>query len=295
MSQKILLKKYIKGKSLCGRVITEIKKIAGAWSDYHVGTFGASVAYYTIFSIAPVLVIAISIAGIFLNKSSVQAGILAQFKETFGQNSSDFIQSLIQANTSDSTNIIVSIAGFILLLIGAAGIFSQLQTALDTIFDSFPAKKLPKGFWFSMRQKVLSFGMVLAIGFLLLISLVLSALVVVFGRTLAHYVPMGEIIGYLIEFIVSFALISAFLTLTYKILPSKRLALKPAIVGGLVTGILFTISKFLLGVYLGSSQLITTYGAASTLVLFVLWAYYISQVFFFGAIILKLYVVPKTT
>lgn len=279
-------------KKAIKKPIAEIKKIAKAWSNSNAATYGASVAYYTVFSIAPLLVIAISITGIFLDKQSAQASIIAQFHSTFGQNGADLIQTLIQSKASTQTSIILTIVGFIILLVGATGIFGQLQMALDTIFESLPEKS-GKGIWLTIRQKLLSFGMVLSVGFMLFISLALSAVISFVSNYFGNLVPGAHFLATSVELLISLVLISFFLALTYKLLPSKRLKWKPALIGGLIAGILFTISKFILGWYLGSSQAFTSYGAASSLVLIIIWTYYMSQVFFFSAIMVRLYIVTK--
>ncbi len=274
-------------------IVAHAKRISALWSSARVGTFGASIAYYTIFSIAPLLVIAISVAGIFLDRTAAQTAVIDQFNATFGPRGGEFIESLIRARATEGADIVLSIVGFVVLLIGAAGIFSQLQTALNTIFENLPDKTVRRGVWLFIRQKLLSFGMVLSIGFLLLVSLALSALLTAFGGALSRMMPQAVVVGHIIDFVVSFALISVFLALTYKVLPSKRLAWRPALIGGAITGAFFMVSKLLLGLYLGSSTAFTGYGAASALVLFVLWFYYMSQVFLFGAIVVRLYVVPS--
>ena len=272
--------------------ITHAKKIWDAWSRSKAGTFGASVAYYTVFSIAPLLVITITITSLFLDTATAQASIIAQFQSTFGSSGASFIQTLIESKASPQTNILLSIAGFVILLLGAMGIFSQLQQGLDTVFENLPSK-IEKGLWSNILQKLLSLGMVLSIGFLLLVSLVLTAVISSISGYFATITPGAQILGQIVELIVSLLLLSGFLGLTYKILPSKRLPWKPALMGGLITGILFLISKYLLGLYLGSSEAFTSYGAASSLVLLIIWTYYMAQVFLLGAIIIRLYLLPN--
>ncbi len=236
--------------------------------------------------------IAIAISSFFINQSSAQASIIEQFRATFGQGGADLIESLIRANVSEQANIVVGIIGFSILLLGATGVFSQLQAALDTIFESLPEKPL-NGWWAVITQKLLSLGMVLSVGFLLLASLVLSAVIKVISSGLADSLPEVGVLAHILELAISFILISLFLGLMYRVLPSKRLRWKPALVGGLIAGVLFTISKYLLGLYLGSAEPFSSYGAASALVLVIIWTYYMSQVFFLSAILLRLYVVPK--
>ncbi len=274
------------------RFITEFKKIKKAWSLSSAGTFGASVAYYTVFSIAPLLVIAIAITGIFLDGKAAEAAIIVQFTSTFGQSGGEFIQNLIQAKTTTNTGVILSIIGFIVLLFGATGIFKELQKALDTIFESLPTK-IEGGFLTTLRKRILSVGMVISVGFLLFVSLVLSTIITAFSHRFSDLVSGIEVIARVVEFSVSFALISFFLSLMYKFLPNKRIAWKPALAGGLIAGLLFTISKYCIGLYLASTTAFTGYGAAAALVLLIFWTYYMSQIFFFSAVLVKVYLVKR--
>ena len=278
--------------SLGKKIISHSKRIYKTWSDSNGGTYGAAVAYYTVFSLAPLLVIAISITSLFVSKIAAQASIISQFKSTFGANGALLIENLIQSKPSTQTSITLVVIGFIVLIIGANGVFAQMQKALDAIFKDLPEKTtrgLPAKIW----HKVLSFGLVLSVGFLLLVSLALSALITAISGYLSNIFPNVDIFYHIIESVISLAITSFFFGLIYKVLPSKRLDWKPALIGGVIVSILFTFSKYLLGTYLGYSLLFTTYGAASTLVLLILWAYYMSQVFFFGAIILRLYLMPN--
>jgi membrane protein len=281
--------KFVKAYRKC---IEYIKQIIHVWSECKMGTFGAAVAYYAVFSIAPLLIIATSVTGLFVNESSVRATIIDQFRMTFGENGADFIQTVIQSKVSTQTSIWVTIVGFLILLIGATGVFSQMQAALNTIFESLP-NKIVKGPWSIVRRRVLSLAMVLSLGFLVLLSLTLDIIIVSTSKYLSVFAEGINSLTPFTESIVSFILISFFLTLTYKVLPSKRLGWKPALVGGAIAGVLFTVSKYFLGVYFGSHHYVSGYGAASTIVLFVIWAYYMSQVFFLGAIFLRLYIIPK--
>ena len=279
-------------KFLKSSVVVHVRKVLNAESSANISTYSASVGYYTIFSIGPLLVIAISISSIFIKANTAQNTIILQFQNVFGKSGADFIQMLIQSKESYKTSIILSVISFIILLIGAMGIFTQLQKGLDAIFHSLP-KKVIHSTWASIRQKLLSLGMVLSVGFLLLVSLIFSAMMNTVLKYLSPLLPKANLIFYISEFIISFIGVSFLLALVYKVLPSKKLTWKPALVGGLIAGILFLISKYLLGWYLGSSTAYTSYGKASSLVLLILWGYYMSQVFFFSAVLVRLYIIPK--
>jgi membrane protein len=273
-------------------ILREAKRLSSAWSKAKTSTYGAAVAYYTTFSLAPLLVIAVSIAGIVLDRSAVEASIMSQFRGTFGESGALLIQSLINSKTPQGANIAMSAVGFVLVLVGATGIFGALQAALDAIFSSLPEKG-EKGIWKTIVQKIASVGMVLSLGFVLIVSLAASAALNAFSGTFGALVPGGMVISEIIEFAVSLILVSAFLGCMFKFLPSKRLAWKPACAAGLIAGIMFTVGKYLLGLYLGSSSAASAYGAASSLVLIILWTYYMAQVLFLSAILSKLYVIKK--
>lgn len=272
--------------------LDEIKRVAAFWREVKAGTFGSSVAYYAIFSIAPILLILLSVISLFLDRSYATTELLAEITNVFGKNGADFMNSLINSRVSDSTSIIASIGGFIILLLGAAGVFNELQKALDIIFDSLP-KKVKSGVWQTVRKKLLSFGMVLSLGFILLVSLVLSVAISLFVETVGGLMPAAGILIRIADFILSLSLISLFLSVLYKFLPSYQLEWRPALQGGALSGILFTISKYVLGWYLGSSSSFDAYGTASTLVFLIVWVFYMAQVFFFSAIIVRLYLVKK--
>lgn len=265
----------------------ESKRISSAWRDSKASTYGASVAYYTIFSIAPLLIIAVAIAGLVIDASVAKASILNEFTNVFGQSGTLFIDSLLSSRTTQSSNIFLIIAGFIIILLGATGIFSELEDALDSIFEADPKERI--GIRGRLKEKLLSIGMVLFVGFLLLVSLATSATVTVVSEILLSGIPGANFLVRFSEISVSFILISLFLSLIYRFLPSKKIGNKASLIGGFIAGAFFTIGKYLVGIYLGSSTAISIYGSAATLVLIIIWAYYMAQIFFFSSILVKLY------
>ncbi len=275
-------------KKIGGAGLKEVRKIGAIWSDSKTSTFGAAVAYYTIFSIAPLLVISISIASLVLDKMETERAIISQFQATFGQNGAAFIEALVNAKIPNEASIAFIFFGFIVILVGATGIFTQLQTALNTIFENLPNKG-KEGFWRTIRQKLLSFGMVLSVGFLLLASLIASTFIS-FLSDMAHGILPGVVVLFRsVELLVSFGIIAFFFALLYKFLPTKRLDWKSALLGGAITSVLFSVGKYVLGLYLGSSKAFNAFGGASALVLLIVWVNYMSQIFFLSAIITRLY------
>ncbi len=269
----------------------EALRFVDVWSDSNATTYGAAVAYYTVFSIAPLLLIAISVAGLVVERSQVETSVVGQFQSVFGEGGAVFIQSLINARVPHDTNIIFIIIGLAATLLGATGVFSGLQSGLDAIFAKLPQKKAVRSMWKIIFQKIYSLGMVLSLGFVMVVSLMASAFLTAFSQTVNAALPGGIIISTLVEFVFSFGLISLFLGCLLKLLPSERIGWKAALKGGLVAGALFVVGKFALAWYLGTSSVVSAYGAASSVVLLILWTYYLSLAFFLSAIITRLYFV----
>ncbi len=267
-------------------------RLGAAWNSADVGIHGAATAYATLFSLAPLLIIALAVAGLFLDPQVVQRSIASQFGSTFGQNGASMIETLISAARPTSGTVITTIFGIIAIILGSIGIFSVLQSALNRIFDHMPEKQTARGVWRVILDKLVSIGMVLSLGFVLVASLVASAAFTALGGQIARFIPGGEAVAFLLEIVVSYVLTSLFLGLIMKYLPSKKIPSRTAIAGGLIAGAFFMIGKYALGLYLGSSHAANAYGAASAVVLLVLWTYYISQAFFLSAIIARLYFLP---
>lgn len=269
----------------------EALRFVDVWNKANATTYGAAVAYYTVFSIAPLLLIAISVAGLIVDRAEVESSVISQFQGVFGDGGAVFIQSLIRAQVPHDTNVVLILVGLVATLLGATGVFSGLQSGLDAIFATLPRKKISRSIWWMIFQKIYSLGMVLSLGFVLVVSLMASAFLKAFSQTINNAVPGGLIISTLVDFVFSFLLISLFLGCLLKLLPSERIGWKPSLQGGFVAGALFVVGKFALALYLGSSSSLNAYGAASSVVLLILWTYYLSLAFFLSAIITRLYFV----
>ncbi len=273
-------------------LIKEAKRLLAAWEEATPGTYGAAVAYYSIFSLAPLLIIAIAIAGIAFNSSTVQESVLTQFSSTFGDSGATFIRSLISSKSAVSKNIVSAVIGSVLVLIGATGIFGALQSGLDAIFKTLPIKKA-KGVWKTLLQKLLSIGMVFSLGFILLASLTISTALVALSAFLSSYLPGIDLLLMAVNFVVSYALIALFLSGMFIFLPSERVPFKPALIGGCIAAAFFMLGKYILGLYFTLTSAGNAFGVASALVLIILWSFYLSQVLFLSAIILRLYLVSS--
>jgi membrane protein len=260
------------------------KETVAEWSEDNVPLLAAALAYYTVFSLAPLLIIAIAIAGFFFGEEAARGEIIGQIQGFVGREGAEAIQAMIQnANRPGSGGTIATITGVIILLFGASGVFGQLQVALNTIWEVKP--KPGNGIKSFLQSRFLSFGMVLVIGFLLLVSLVLAAIASYFGSL----VPGLVIVGQVVNFIISFGVITVLIAAIYKFLPDVNIPWTNLWIGAGVTALLFNLGKFLLGLYLGSSSVGSAYGAAGSLVVLLIWVFYSAQILLFGAEFTQVY------
>jgi membrane protein len=268
-------------------IFTLLKNAAQEWSEDKASRLAAALSYYTIFSLAPLLVIVIAIAGLVFGQEAAQQELLAQIEGLVGEEGATAIQEMIAGASDTGDSILAAVIGFVLLLFGASGVFAQLQDAMNTMWEVKP--KEGRGILAIVKDRILSFGMVLVIGFLLLVSLVLSAALAALSNFMAGLLPANEIIMQVISFAVSFAVISFLFALIFKYLPDAEVAWGDVWLGAIVTALLFTIGKELIGLYLGRSAVASTYGAAGSLVILLLWVYYSAQILFFGAEFTQVY------
>ncbi len=265
-----------------------IKDTATEWSEDNVPLLAAALAYYTVFSLAPLLLIAIAIAGFFFGEEAARGEIIGQIQGLVGREGAQAIQAMIQnANRPGSGGTIATIIGVIVLLFGASGVFGQLQVALNTIWEVKP--KPGNGIKSFLQSRFLSFAMVLVIGFLLLVSLVLSAILTAVSHYFGSLVPGFVIVGQLVNFVISFGVVTVLIAAIYKFLPDVNIPWKNLWVGAGVTAVLFNLGKFLLGLYLGSSSVGSAYGAAGSLVVVLIWVFYSAQILLFGAEFTQVY------
>jgi membrane protein len=257
------------------------------WVEDKAPRLGAALAYYTVFSIAPLIVIVIAIGGLWFGKEAAQAQIFGQLAGLVGEQGAQAISGMLQAANKPHEGMIASSLAIITLLFGATGVFIQLQDALNTIWEVKP--KPGRGVWGFIRQRLLSLAMVFGIGFLLLVSLVLSAALAAAGKWFEGALPGGEEIWQILNFVLSFAVVAALFTLMFKYLPDVKIAWRDVWLGGVLTALLFTIGKFALGMYLGRSSVSSAYGAAGSLVILLLWVYYSAQILFLGAEFTQVY------
>jgi membrane protein len=247
---------------------------------------GAAIAFYAVTSIAPVLLIVIAIAGLVFGEDAAENAIVAQLSDLMGPQAAQVLQSAVASAASKSSGTIATIIGVITLMVTASGVFGEMQSTLNAIW-----KAEPKGTTLSrlIRARAASLGLVAALGLLLIVSLVVSAALTAFGSYLDAILPFGELLFPAMNFLVSLLPISILFAAIYKVLPDRQLEWRDVIVGGVVTAVLFNIGKSLIGWYIGSSAVASSYGAAGALIILLLWVYYSIQLFLLGAEFTKIY------
>ena len=240
---------------------------------------GAAIAYYTVLSIGPVLVICIAIAGLFFGQDAARGAIVLQLKGLMGDQAAELIQTTIKSASNRSSGILATVIGLATLLITASGVFGEMQFALNVIWKAEPKGGLTT----ILKARAASLGLVATLGFLLMVSLVLSAGLHALGAFLNDRLPGSEFLFQGLNFVISLAMVSLLFAAIYKILPDRSLQWRDVGVGAVVTALMFTIGKTLIGIYIGSSSVASSYGAAGALVIVLVWIYYSSQIFLLGA------------
>ncbi len=258
------------------------------WSEDRASSMGAAIAYYTLFSLAPLLVIAIAIAGAVFGAEAARGEIMGQLEGLVGADAARAVERLLAGAGDRSTGRVASIVGVVTLLLGASTVFSELQSDLDRIW------KVPPAAHGAVREllvpRLLSFGMVLGIGFLLMVSLLLSAAVAALGKYWADRIGgPTELLMHGADLLVSILAMTLLFAMIYKILPRARIAWSDVWAGAAITSLLFSVGKVLVGLYLGKTGAASGYGAAGAVVLVLLWVYYSAQIFLLGAEFTKVY------
>lgn len=265
--------------NLCYETVNE-------WVNDRASRKGAALAFYTVFSLAPILILSIAIAGMFFGQEAARGEIFSQVKDLLGSDAAAAIQAMIQSASRPGAGIIATLIGLITLCIGATTALAELKDGLDQIWDAPPERT--SGFWYFIRKRLLSVGLILSLGFLLLVSLVFSALVSALARTWGPADATGLVLQGL-NFLFSFALVTLLFAMIYKILPSVHIAWKDVAIGSIITAALFSVGKSLIGIYLGNSAVTSSYGAAGSVILVLIWVYYSAQIFLLGAEFTKVY------
>ncbi len=253
-----------------------------AWRDDFAPSMGAAIAYYTAFSIAPLLVIVIAIAGLIFGNDSAQGHVYRQVAGVLGPEGSNAVRAMVESASATTESVVAIIIGSLLLVVGATTVFAELQSDLDRIWR-VPALKTRRGIWALLRGRLLSLGLVVTIGFVMLISLVLSAALVALSEWWSAYFDGFEWLLLGLDFVVSIGIVSILFALMYKILPSAPIAWSDVFVGAFVASLLFAIGKVLVGLYVGKAAIASAFGAAGSLAVLLIWVYYSAQIFLLGA------------
>ena len=263
-----------------------LKETFHEWGEDKVPRLGAALAYYSVFSIAPLLILVIAAAGLIFGKEAARGEVVDEIKGTVGEPVARAVEQMLAHNSGTGQTVGAVVIGVVTLLFGAAGVFGQLQDALNTVWKVTP--KPGRGIWGFIHDRFLSLAMVLGTGFLLLVSLVLTAGLAALSSSWSHVLPGGAGLWAAVNLVVSLVMMLLF-ALIFKYLPDAKVAWRDVWMGAGLTAALFTLGKFLLGWYLGQASTVSAYGAAGSLVVILLWVYYASQILLFGAEFTRVY------
>jgi len=264
-----------------------LREVVQKWSNDNALTLGAALAYYTIFSLAPLLVLAIAVAGLVFGRAAAQGEIVAQMQGVLGPSGAELIESMIERASEPASGVLATVISLVTMFFGASGVFGQLQGSLNRIWGADTRRR--RGVKGQLQRRAASFSMILGIGFLLLVSLALSALISGLHRFIDEYLTVPSGLLSLTNLGVSFLIVTALFAMIFKLLPDARIEWRDVWLGAAVTALLFTIGKSLIGLYLGRAGVTSVYGAAGSLVLVLLWVYYSSQLLFLGAEFTEVY------
>ena len=257
------------------------------WYEDRAPRLGAALAYYTVFALAPGLILIIALAGLFLGKEAAQGQIISQVQDLAGEAGAQAVRAAIESARNAEGSLLASSLGAVTLLFGLWGVFGELQDALNTIWGV--RARSGRGVVGVIRERFWSFTMVVGIGFLLLVSLAASAWLAAVGKFFSRLLPLPTVMMETTNALLSFVVITFMFAVIYKLLPDVKIAWGNVWTGAAVTAVLFTIGKTLIGLYLGRSTVASVYGAAGSLIVILLWVYYSAQIVFFGAEFTKVY------
>ena len=264
------------------------KKAVLAWVDDLAPSMGAAISYYTIFSLAPLLVIVIAIAGAIFGREAVQGEIVVQLQSLIGRDGALAVQGLIKSASEPSKGIVAGAISIVVLLVGATTVFAELQSALDRIWH-VPERAKPTGLWAILRARVLSFGLILGLAFLLMVSLSVSSAVAAFGTWTSGMVPGWGRVLQVFNILLSIGISTVLFAMIYKFMPTVKIVWRDVWIGALVTSVLFEIGKAGIALYIGKSGVNESFAAAGSLVVLLAWVYYAAQIFLLGAEFTKVY------
>jgi membrane protein len=257
------------------------------WNNDNATMLGAALSFFTIFSLAPLLLIAIAIAGLAFGERAARGEIVGQIQNLIGQQSAGLVQEMLVHINKPQANILAAVLGLAILLLGASGVFLQLQSAMNIVWKV--RIKRNSGVRVAVRQRLLSFSIVAATGFLLLVSLLISAILSALDSTLRRIWPGSTLLLWGLGLLISLTVIAGVFAMIFKVLPDAKIRWGDVWIGAFVTSVLFNLGRFLIGLYLGNSGVASTYGAAASLVIILLWVYYSALILFLGAEFTQVY------
>jgi len=259
-----------------------LKRMSKSWLDDYVPSMGAALAYYTMFSLAPLLLIVISVAGLVFGQDAARGEIQMQLSSLMGDRGAGAIQDLLASVDQPAQGMAATVLGVVLLFIGATTVFGELQDSLDRIWR-VPMRTKTNGWLALVRARLLSFGLILAIGFLLIVSLVVSAALAIMGKWLSPIFGGWLALAAVTNAVGGFLLVAVMFAFIYKVMPRAYVLWRDVWIGAIFTALLFTLGKSLIGLYIGRSGVVSGFGAAGSLVVILLWVYYSAQIFLIGA------------
>ena len=263
------------------QVVHVVRCAVTEWLSHRASSKGAALAFYTLFSLAPILVLVIAIAGFFYGTDAAQGQLLDELRGLVGKQGAETIQAILAGARNKESGKLATIIATVLLLVGATSAFAELKDSLDEIWDVPPPKDAT--WWDTVRTRLLSFGLILTLGLLLMFTLVVSAALSVLEKYLGGMWHSATIILGWVAWAVSFLVIAVMFGAIYKLLPRVKLSWHDVTIGALGTAIMFTVGKFAIGLYIGNSGTTSSFGAAGSLIALLLWVYYSAQIFFLGA------------
>ncbi|HEX8311727.1 MAG TPA: YihY/virulence factor BrkB family protein [Chthoniobacteraceae bacterium] len=264
-----------------------LKETASCWSAHKAPKMGAALAYYTVFSLAPLVILVLSIVSIFYERDAARAQLVREASSFIGSQGAEIIDGILKQGAQNGTNRWSAVIGFLVVLFGASGAFAELQDSLNHIWGV--KERTGRAFWIKIKDRLLSFSMIFVIGFLLLVSLLISAAIAAADKYMSGVLPGADMIWQVGNIIIPLAITTILFATIFKVLPDVRIAWRDVWVGGFLTATLFTVGKLLLGFYLGRSAIGSSFGAAGSLIVVLAWVYYSSQILFFGAEFTRVY------
>lgn len=264
-----------------------VREAAAAWYNDNAPSMGAAIAFYMVFSIAPLLIIAIAISGLFFGAEAAQGQVFAQLRDLVGPDGAAALEAIVRSASQPAEGVVATVTGVAIMVVGATGVFAELQNAMDQIWR-VSGHQQPSGFWYAVRRRMASFGMMLGVAFLFLVSLILSASIVVIESLWRPYVGESNLMLRVMN-VAGGVLIAAILfAFLFRYLPRVAVAWPDVMIGSVITAVLFEFGKVMIGLYISASGVASGFGVAGTLVVLLLWVYYSAQIFLFGAELTKL-------